>query len=159
MKDYLNKKNSVLFTLISIIAFGYGCSPEPQPIDFGNDGCDWCKMIITDQQYGAEIVTTKGKIYKFDAVECLVNFTEKGNLLSEEEIHSALVIGWDTPKEFVPADEAHYMYAENLPSPMGAFLTAYTSEEEAKKAISKYQGELMDWEGAKEHVLTFKMKR
>lgn len=158
MKNLLKKQNRIfifpLFLLWAITA----CSPEPKPIDFGNDGCDWCKMIITDEQYGAEIVTSKGKVYKFDAAECLVNFIERGNSLANEEIHSKLVIGWDTPKEFIKAENAYYMYAENLPSPMGAFLTAFSSEEEAKKAISKYQGEPMDWERAKEHVLTFKMK-
>ena len=30
-------------------------------------------MTIVDPRYGAELVTTKGKVYKYDAVECLIN--------------------------------------------------------------------------------------
>ena len=45
------------------------CQPSPKPIEYGSDMCDYCKMTIVDQQHAAELVTTKGKAFKFDAIE------------------------------------------------------------------------------------------
>ena len=54
-----------------------GCEVSPQPIDYGNEVCDFCKMTIVDTQHATEIVTKKGKTYKFDASECMVNFMNR----------------------------------------------------------------------------------
>ena len=51
------------------------CSPEPRDIEYGDDLCAYCKMTVVDAQYGAEAITTKGRIYVFDAIECMVHFT------------------------------------------------------------------------------------
>ncbi len=40
-------------------------------------------MLITDNKYGAELITTKGKIYKFDSMECLVEFSLVKNTLGD----------------------------------------------------------------------------
>src|SRR5690606_30570495 len=58
------------------------CKPEAQAIDYGFDSCTHCKMTIADNRYGAELVTQKGKVYKFDAVECLTAYEESD---SEED--------------------------------------------------------------------------
>ncbi|MCB0620489.1 MAG: hypothetical protein KDC41_17650, partial [Saprospiraceae bacterium] len=47
------------------------CRPAPQPIEYGSDLCDYCKMTIVDRQHAAEAVTGKGRAYRFDAIECL----------------------------------------------------------------------------------------
>ena len=56
----------LLFTVSS-------CEVKPVPINFGTDTCHFCKMTIVDQQHAAQYVTKKGKQFKFDAVECLLN--------------------------------------------------------------------------------------
>ena len=43
-----------------------GCSKGPKPIDYGNDGCHFCKMTIVDKIHGSELITEKGKVFKFD---------------------------------------------------------------------------------------------
>ena len=34
-------------------------------------------MTIVDKVHAAEIVTQKGKVYKFDATECMINFMDE----------------------------------------------------------------------------------
>jgi len=63
-------KSASIFLLLS-------CSTGSQPINYGKDNCDFCKMTIMDQKFGTEIVTKKGKIYKFDSDECMRNFYNK----------------------------------------------------------------------------------
>ena len=50
-----------------------GCSVGPKPIDYGHVGCHFCSMTIVDKQHAAQLVTTKGKVFNFDAVECMMN--------------------------------------------------------------------------------------
>ena len=49
------------------------CTVAPVPINFGSDGCHFCKMTIVDKQHAAELVTSKGKAYKYDAIECMID--------------------------------------------------------------------------------------
>ena len=55
------------------------CNSGPQAISYGKDACSYCKMTIVEKPFGCEIVTSKGKVAKFDAIECLVaHFSETG---------------------------------------------------------------------------------
>ena len=33
-----------------------------------------CKMTLVDKKFGAEVVTKKGKVYKFDDLNCMIKF-------------------------------------------------------------------------------------
>ena len=130
-----------------------GCTPEPQPINFGEDGCHFCKMTIVDQRYGAELVTKKGKVYKYDAVECLINAIYREKNIEQNEIHSMWTIDFGKPKTLVPVEKCSYLHSKNLPSPMGMFLTAFADQNKLKEAQSSAGGEVIDWEQVKEFVL------
>lgn len=58
---------SILFILIT------SCSIEPAKIQYGKDACHYCKMNIVDKMHAAQYVTKKGKAFKYDAVECMLN--------------------------------------------------------------------------------------
>ena len=66
------KKMRVSNNSITLFIFGLltlslsSCSTAPQPIRIGQDNCDFCKMTISDNRFGAEIITKKGKVYIFD---------------------------------------------------------------------------------------------
>ena len=74
-------KISLKITLSGILLsfFMVSCKIEPQPIEYGKDQCNFCVMNIVDQNHSAQYVTKKGKQFKFDAIECMVNeVNEKG---------------------------------------------------------------------------------
>jgi copper chaperone NosL len=119
------------------------CTPTPEPISYGSDICHFCKMTIVDQQHGAELVTQKGKVFKFDAIECMLNF-EKEN--TDSDFALQLVNVYESPKELINAEESHYLISQALPSPMGAFLTAFENESAAKEFQSAKGGELFTWQ-------------
>ena len=58
------------------------CSVEPQAIAIGKDLCDECHMTIMDPKFGGEVVTKKGKVFKFDDVHCLIRFSKSGKINS-----------------------------------------------------------------------------
>jgi copper chaperone NosL len=68
----------LLALIVSLMLFTASCTVKPEPIQYGEDNCVLCQMTIMDHRYGTEVVTDKGKVYKFDSVECLVEFIECG---------------------------------------------------------------------------------
>lgn len=64
-----------VLSLLSAALLSAGCSRKPQPIVAGEDDCHFCKMTITDIRFGGELITGKGKVFKFDDVKCLASFT------------------------------------------------------------------------------------
>ncbi len=104
--------------------------------------CDFCKMTIVDQQHAAEAVTSKGKVFKFDAIECLANFMEQQ---SKTGYSFLLVNDYHAPKELIDAKTSYYLISKNLPSPMGAFLTAFNSKAAAEEMQKAKGGEVFDW--------------
>src|SRR5690606_496120 len=121
-----------------------GCTPKPQAIDYGKEGCHFCSMTIVDAQHASEIVTKKGKVFKFDAVECMVNFRKT---MDPTEVALYLTNHYTVPVELIDATTASFLISENIPSPMGAFLTAFKTQELAQEQHARSGGELYDWEG------------
>ena len=105
-------------------------------------------MTIVDQQHAAEVVTTKGKAFKFDAIECMLNYRKEN---SDLDFAFELVNTYESPKELMTAEKSHYLISQSLPSPMGAFLTAFKDEATAKEMQSAKGGELFTWETIQQH--------
>ena len=127
-------------------AFLQGCSVEPVPINYGSDQCHFCKMTIVDQQHAAEIVTKKGRAYMFDAIECMMNELKRRD---EEDVQFFLVGDYSKPKELINAKSAFYLISEEIPSPMGHNLSAFSMQSERRKFISEKSGEALNWDDLK----------
>ena len=98
------------------------CGPAgPEPIQFGTDQCAYCRMTIADPNYGAELITDKGRVLKYDAAECLIDHLNDG-----APPHRALyAVAYDTPGELHPVDSLAFVIASEFRSPMGANLAAF----------------------------------
>lgn len=138
------KKVGVLFFLM---AFLMSCSKEKQPIAYGEDSCDFCKMTIVDKIHGAEIVTDKGKVYKFDATECMLDFEAD---MDKEKVGQFYTNHYLNPEELILANKASFLISKNIPSPMGEFITAFPSKKEAEKVQAKKEGKIFTWQALKE---------
>ena len=130
-----------------IVTFAFlilvSCSVRPKPIDYGSDGCHFCSMTIVDRQHAAEIVTKKGKAYKFDAVECMMNH------LKDIDINTVglfLVNDYLTPGELIDAKESTFLISKAIPSPMGEYLSAFRSRDVAEQIEAENKGELYSWD-------------
>lgn len=133
-----------LLLILTVFVF-IGCSTDPEPINFGTDQCTLCKMNISDHKYGAEIVTKKGKIFKYDAAECMFNALSLGDV-AYNDAAGFYVIDAATPKQLINGQTASYLISEKLPSPMGAFLSAYNNKADAEKNQTQFGGELKTWD-------------
>ncbi len=125
------------------------CGVKPKPINYNEDQCHACKMIISDSRFGAELVTKKGKIYKYDAIECMVPVIRSN---SEDDYAYIMVTDFHKPGKLIDATSATYLQSENLPSPMGGCLSAYKDPVAGVKAEVEFSGEVYKWNELKESV-------
>lgn len=100
-------------------------------------------MTIVDKVHAAEIVTKKGKIYKFDATECMVNFM---NEFEVSEIKFYMTNHFLEPEALIDATKATFLVSKNIPSPMGAFITAFEKKADAEKIKVEKDGALYTWD-------------
>ena len=143
-------KNSVTIILIALLAvLTISCNTGPQAIDYGNDGCHFCKMTIVDKIHGAEFITGKGKVYKFDATECMLNYAQD---LQTTATGIYYTNHYGNPTELIPSSEATYLISKELPSPMGANLTAFKEKSTAEKIQSDLGGTLYTWKELKTYL-------
>ena len=133
-------KNSIYILLFSLSLIS--CEIGPEPINYGEDGCEFCKMTIVDSQHAAELVTSKGKVYKFDAIECMINYRKE-----HDEIQYALYLvnDFSDPGELIDATMATYLISEQISSPMGANLAAFAKEDSAIKNKKEFNGDVYNW--------------
>ena len=124
------------------------CSPKVQEIEYGTDGCHFCSMTIVDRQHASQLVTHKNKAFKFDAVECMVNHLKEAD---NTTIALFLANDYNAPGEYIDATRATYLISKEIPSPMGAFLTAFATKEEAVQTLSEHQGEIFTWDELLDH--------
>ncbi len=106
-------------------------------------------MSIVDQQHAAELVTGKGKVFKFDAIECMVDYLKA----NETTIYAYyLVRDFNQPAEWQDALTSHYLISEAIPSPMGANLSAFKDEKSAAEIRDQKGGEVYNWEALKGYL-------
>jgi len=134
---------------LSLVLTISACSKSPQPIEYGSDPCAYCIMTISDDRYATEIVSTKGRAYKFDSVECMVNAVKEGETLTDAEPERYYVADYANHGKLFAAEKATFLVSEKLPSPMGANLTAFAHRADAEAMQKERGGEILDWNGVR----------
>ncbi|WP_034045938.1 nitrous oxide reductase accessory protein NosL [Wocania ichthyoenteri] len=137
------------YSIISLLLLSFSCNISPKKINYGSDGCHFCKMTIVDKVHAAEIVTKKGKVYMFDATECMINFMDE---FDTTEIELYLSNNYTEPEVLINATKATFLISENIPSPMGAFLSAFKNKADAEKTLSEKGGDLYTWTELLSHL-------
>lgn len=141
-------KKLVGFFLISLLFVA--CSKNIEPINYGHDACEYCSMTIVDRTHAAQLVTNKGKNFKFDASECMINYlSEEGN---EDKMLHLLSANYLEPGTMIDVKKSTFLISENIPSPMGAFLSVLKDKTAATDLQAESGGELFDWEHVKEEI-------
>ncbi|MFM2359728.1 MAG: hypothetical protein RLY16_1721 [Bacteroidota bacterium] len=120
------------------------CTTQPEPIVAGKDHCHFCKMTITDTRFGAELVTPKGKLYKFDDLHCLTRFYKSGEVKANEK-NQLYVANYEQPAEFIDATKAFYLKAESIHSPMNGNVAAFASAERQAQYKQSSNGTFTNW--------------
>ena len=134
--------------VLLIVAISFcvsGCNTDPEPIKVGKDNCDYCKMTMSDNRFGGEIVTTKSKVYKFDDERCIVSFLNAGKV-KKVEIAEVYFVNFLPPHDFINVKNAHFLQSPNFKSPMNGNIAAFSNEDSLAKVLPEFFGNKISWE-------------
>jgi copper chaperone NosL len=136
-------KRSFALPFIALLFFS-SCNSGPQSISYGVDNCYFCKMTISDQRFGAEVLTKKGRVYKFDDVHCMLNFL-RSNMIEKQQVADIYLTDFAGDHKFINAKDAMMLRAEDLRSPMGGNTAAFSNHDSMSAVMKKYPGNTTSW--------------
>ncbi len=120
------------------------CSTEPEPLHYGMDICTFCKMTLVDNKFGAELVTKKGKVYKFDDLNCFVNYYNSGYEPVEDFQHR-LVIDYSNPGKLMNATDGFYVKSPDIRTPMDSQIAAFGTKSSMDTFMKQWKGIYLSW--------------
>ena len=142
-------KNLIALILPGLLFLSACINQEPSEIQLHTDECTYCKMVISDTQFAAQLVSDKGKSYKFDSTECMAAFTHQSPEIAE---NAKLYFSDYTQKEsWMLLENASVYHSEEVQSPMGLSLFAIPSDTTLPGTLS--YAEQKEWNQTVEFVL------
>jgi copper chaperone NosL len=98
--------------------------PPPATLDTAHDPCAYCRMIVSDRHFSAQIVAPLEEPKFFDDLGCLANYLKTSGQLPPRAVvyvadHSTLA--------WIPAHEAVFTRVDVLTAPMGSHVIAHES--------------------------------
>lgn len=141
MKLQIKISTALLLPLLVIVS---SCSKSPEPINYNSDECEYCHMQIVDNQFAAEIVTDKGKVYKFDSIECLAGFALVKNLV-EDQNQNLYVNDFNDGGNFLDIRKSFFTHNPDFCSPMGLNVQTFKTKTEAEKFVKENGGAELNW--------------
>jgi len=112
------------------------------PIKLNTDNCDFCKMSIADGKYGAELITQKGRVYKFDDIMCMANYTKENANIKMKAFY---VNDFAQDNNLIPAETAFFLSGGDIQSPMNGGIIAFSNENEAIEFGTKLHAKPIAW--------------
>lgn len=140
-------KKNITYPFVVILAslFFTGCKPKPEPIVLGKDECAECKMIIADPKFGGEIVSKKGKVYKFDDPHCIAVFLERRGV-ELNNISRTLFVNYNEPHDLIDVKNAEFVVSSQMKGPMGGNSGAFNGKKAAEQKSAELSGsKVTDW--------------
>lgn len=133
-------RSSLILALALLLV---ACARGPQPIAYGADACEFCRMAITDPRFGGEVVSAKGKVHKFDSAECLASYVVAAG---DSTVGTLWVSDFRHPGTFVDATRAHFVRAPGgVSTPMGEAIFAFAPEADVAAEARTLGGTAMSW--------------
>ncbi len=137
---------NIVAVLVGIFMFTQlsACQSGPVPINIGKDACSFCKMTISDSKFAAELITDKGKIYKFDEFHCLHAFMKSGTLQSGQ-IKSVYISDYFPPNQLIEVNAGFFLQSEKIHGPMNGNVAVFSSEAGRQKGVQTLGGAAVSW--------------
>ena len=126
----------ILFSLIN------GCSNDngfkPAQINYGEDICTACSMIISEQKYSAQYILPDGTVKKFDDIGCMIDYIKK----TKDEIDriSTIYVRDFESNNWINAKNAYFIYNRQIKTPMGYGIIAFANDNEASNYMKDNGG-------------------
>ena len=139
-----NNRRIQTITAVIYLMLLSSCSAGPESLKIGKDNCSFCKMTISDNRYGAEIITLKGKVYKFDDSYCLLSFIHS-KTVEKKDLDKVYFTDYMDEHALIKADNAFLLQSDFFRGPMNGNMAAFSNEDSMKKIAQQYKGNIIMW--------------
>lgn len=145
-KHYLRNIFSLFILVMLLASCGKVGAIVPQDIDEEVDICKSCTMMVQDNQFSAQIVTSSGQILKFDDIGCLAMYINDNQPDGQPYVRDFYTSEW------VEVDKASFVFTEDVETPMNYGFLAFSSKANVEKFLRESSGEQMMWNQVKEKM-------
>lgn len=137
------KKKSVALAGMVILSVATSCSASgPEPIALNKDNCDYCKMTISNKRFATELITSKGRVYKFDDVSCMINYKKENSNTASAKYY---ICDYLEPNALLKADSLFYVSGDEVGSPMGGNIAAFSNSDSAQAFLLRISAQPLVW--------------
>jgi len=128
---------------LALTACGSAADAEPTPptVHYGEDICEFCGMIVSEERHAAAYVTEDGHGHSFDDIGDMV----QAHVATQEAVVALFVHDYED-KAWIRAETAHYVLSDNLTTPMASGLAAFTSSQKAQALAAELQGQVLTFD-------------
>lgn len=137
------KKTKALALLLLMFALFSCAGDKAVPIKLNSDNCDFCKMGIADGKCGAEIITRKGRVYKFDDISCMVHYCKENH---DTEIKAHYIHDYNQKNTLILAETAYFISGTSVKTPMHGQVIGFSNPTEAKEFEARFNAKPIKWE-------------
>ena len=139
---------TIWLTLLGLAACAQGATEAAPPeIRYGEDVCAECNMIISEPRFAAglayELSPGRYQSLAFDDIGEMLIYADKH---PEQSIVQWYVHDYDG-EEWLDATTAHYVFSNQLQTPMAHGVAAFASKAAAEKLAAELEGDILDWNG------------
>lgn len=131
-----------IFSFMIVLLFISCGKKEAEPIRLNVDSCGFCKMKIADGQFGAELITAKGRVYKFDDLQCMIYFHKENN---SEQVQGFYIHDFNQLNTLIHAEKAFFVKGGKINSPMRGNIIALKTLKEAEIKAKEFGATMVSW--------------
>ena len=134
--------------LLTVTACGGAANAEPTPptTHYGEDICEFCGMIISEERHAAAYVADDGHGHVFDDIGDMVQL----HLQEQDEVVAFFVHDYQDGA-WIRAETAHYVRSDGVTTPMFSGLAAFASSEQAEALADELQGQVLSFDEVLAH--------
>lgn len=142
-------QRSLLFASLIVLAVSTGCNRAPDmappEIRLGEQECDWCRMLISDERFAAALVVNEADAVRklaFDDINCVFGYLADHPPSGKYKVYTHDFQN----RTWLDAHAAIFVHSAKLETPMAAQLAAAPSRNAAQQLLERYPGDLLAYE-------------
>jgi copper chaperone NosL len=143
--NFFRKRKKIITSIFPflLVVFSSCGENKPEPIKLNTDNCDYCGMTISNPKFGAELITEKGRAYKFDDISCMINY--KNENVEKATKASFYISDFLGKNDLIDVETAFFIEGEEVKSPMGGNIAAFSSNDSASVYAKKISAVATNW--------------
>ena len=136
-------KRAVIPLIVGVGALLAGCVAQPRDglprVRYGERACDECRMLVSDERFAAALIDRDGEQRVFDGIGCLVRYLAVHPGATRLWVHD-----YDSKQE-CDARQMSFVHVQELDTPMGDGLAAFTTRVQAEAFAAAHHGDVISF--------------